>query len=445
MSENVKNVFNTSRFQRGNTADDRSEKPRIMMHLDMDAFFVNVELLNKPELHGTPIIVAHEGPRSVVCSASYEARDSGVQSGMPLARAKRLSPQATILPLRGDYGFYSRAVMRILRDESPLVEQVSVDEAFIDLTGATAIGGSPVAIAQRVRERIADELSLPCSAGISINKFLAKMASTGSKPNGLWVVPPHRVQEFLDPMPVNKLWGVGARSATLLNEYGIYTVAQLREFDAQWLCGRFGNAAGNHLYALARGIDHRPVVTERVEKSMGAEHTFAADTRCVADIERAVQGIALRLGRRLRAAGKTAGALTIKYRYEGFETHTKSIPLTEPVDSGMQIYRIACAALRAMGLLIKSRDGQKEQASRALRLIGVRAERLQQCASGVQQTLFTLDPQEGDGAEKADWGRVERALDGIHTRFSAEAVRPASLMGYTAGRTHMHRVQHRQG
>jgi len=209
MSENVKNIFNTSRFRRGNTADDRSEKPRIMMHLDMDAFFVNVELLNKPELHGTPIIVAHEGPRSVVCSASYEARDSGVQSGMPLARAKRLSPQATILPLRGDYGFYSRAVMRILRDESPLVEQVSVDEAFIDLTGATAIGGSPVAIAQRVRERIADELSLPCSAGISINKFLAKMASTGSKPNGLWVVPPHRVQEFLDPMPVNKLWGVG--------------------------------------------------------------------------------------------------------------------------------------------------------------------------------------------------------------------------------------------
>ena len=208
---------------------------RVIMHLDMDAFFVNVELLENPALRGEPIIVAPLGPRSVVCSASYEARAHGVRSGMPLSRARNLSPNATVLPLRGDYRHYSRAVMAILNDLSPYVEQVSVDEAFVDLTGAYLHGQDPVALAQRARDRIAQELSLPSSAGVAPNKLLAKMASTGSKPNGLWVIPPERVQEFLDPRKVSDLWGVGAKSTEQLSRYGIHTIAQMRSMSLDWL------------------------------------------------------------------------------------------------------------------------------------------------------------------------------------------------------------------
>lgn len=245
---------------------------RVIMHLDMDAFFVNVELLENPALRGEPIIVAPLGPRSVVCSASYEARAHGVRSGMPLSRARNLSPNATVLPLRGDYRHYSRAVMAILNDLSPYVEQVSVDEAFVDLTGAYLHGQDPVALAQRARDRIAQELSLPSSAGVAPNKLLAKMASTGSKPNGLWVIPPERVQEFLDPRKVSDLWGVGAKSTGQLSRYGIHTIAQMRSMSLDWLKERFGTAQGEHLWAMARGIDERPVITEREEKSMGGEH-----------------------------------------------------------------------------------------------------------------------------------------------------------------------------
>lgn len=202
------------------------DNARVIMHLDMDAFFVNVELLENPSLRGKPIIVAPTGPRSVVCSASYEARAHGVHSGMPLSCALSEVPHATVLPLRADYRYYSRAVMGILRDLSPLVEQVSVDEAFVDLTGAYRHGQDPVQLAQRARERIAGELSLPSSAGVAPNKLLAKMASTGSKPNGLWVVPPGRVQEFLDPRPVSALWGVGSKSTKLLAGYGIQKIGR---------------------------------------------------------------------------------------------------------------------------------------------------------------------------------------------------------------------------
>ena len=234
---------------------------RVIMHLDMDAFFVNVELLENPALRGEPIIVAALGPRSVVCSASYEARAHGVRSGMPLSRARNLSPNATVLPLRGDYRHYSRAVMAILNDLSPYVEQVSVDEAFVDLTGAYLHGQDPVALAQRARDRIAQELSLPSSAGVAPNKLLAKMASTGSKPNGLWIIPPERVQEFLDPRKVSDLWGVGAKSTEQLSRYGIHTIAQMRSMSLDWLKERFGAAQGEHLWAMARGIDERPVLT----------------------------------------------------------------------------------------------------------------------------------------------------------------------------------------
>lgn len=439
---------------------------RVIMHLDMDAFFVNVELLENPALRGTPIIVAPLGPRSVVCSASYEARAHGVRSGMPLSRARNLSPNATVLPLRGDYRHYSRAVMAILHDLSPYVEQVSVDEAFVDLTGAYLHGQDPVALAQRARDRIAQELSLPSSAGVAPNKLLAKMASTGSKPNGLWVIPPERVQEFLDPRKVSDLWGVGAKSTEQLSRYGIHTIAQMRSMSLDWLKERFGAAQGEHLWAMARGIDERPVITEREEKSMGGEHTFETDTTDVQEVSAAIRELSLKLGKRLRSAGKLAGGLSLKIRYSTFETHTRAIPLNVPVDSGIQIASLALEALRADEILV----GQ--EAPHALRLIGVRAEKLARAEDGVQQTLFdsiesgaksrsaqTASSQNasaqrgGGGADNSPqngtrsgagahsgsgarlvksgrWSEVEHVMDAIHRKYSQESLKPAS--GVTA-------------
>lgn len=446
---------------------------RVIMHLDMDAFFVNVELLENPALRGEPIIVAPLGPRSVVCSASYEARAHGVRSGMPLSRARNLSPNATVLPLRGDYRHYSRAVMAILNDLSPYVEQVSVDEAFVDLTGAYLHGQDPVALAQRARDRIAQELSLPSSAGVAPNKLLAKMASTGSKPNGLWVIPPERVQEFLDPRKVSDLWGVGAKSTEQLSRYGIHTIAQMRSMSLDWLKERFGTAQGEHLWAMARGIDERPVITEREEKSMGGEHTFETDTTDAREVSAAIRELSLKLGKRLRTAGKLAGGLSLKIRYSTFETHTRAIALNVPVDSGMQIASLALEALRADGILV----GQ--DAPRALRLIGVRAEKLARAEDGVQQTLFdsiesgassrsaqtssaqtssvqTVSAQtvsvqrdggggagtssgngtrSGSGARPGSgarlvksgrWSEVEHVMDAIHRKYSQESLKPAS-------------------
>ena len=453
---------------------------RVIMHLDMDAFFVNVELLENPALRGEPIIVAPLGPRSVVCSASYEARAHGVRSGMPLSRARNLSPNATVLPLRGDYRHYSRAVMAILNDLSPYVEQVSVDEAFVDLTGAYLHGQDPVALAQCARDRIAQELSLPSSAGVAPNKLLAKMASTGSKPNGLWVIPPERVQEFLDPRKVSDLWGVGAKSTEQLSRYGIHTIAQMRSMSLDWLKERFGTAQGEHLWAMARGIDERPVITEREEKSMGGEHTFETDTTDAREVSAAIRELSLKLGKRLRTAGKLAGGLSLKIRYSTFETHTRAIALNVPVDSGMQIASLALEALRADGILV----GQ--DAPRALRLIGVRAEKLARAEDGVQQTLFdsiesgansrstqtssakitsaqtasaqtvsaqtvsaqTVSAQRGGGGgagnmgsgarsgsgarlvKSGRWSEVEHVMDAIHRKYSQESLKPAS--GVTA-------------
>ena len=471
----------SSGAKKGGARNSGARNGRVIMHLDMDAFFVNVELLENPALRGEPIIVAPLGPRSVVCSASYEARAHGVRSGMPLSRAQNLSPNATVLPLRGDYRHYSRAVMAILNDLSPYVEQVSVDEAFVDLTGAYLHGQDPVALAQRARDRIAQELSLPSSAGVASNKLLAKMASTGSKPNGLWVIPPERVQEFLDPRKVSDLWGVGAKSTEQLSRYGIHTIAQMRSMSLDWLKEHFGTAQGEYLWAMARGIDERPVITEREEKSMGGEHTFETDTTDAREVSAAIRELSLKLGKRLRTAGKLAGGLSLKVRYSTFETHTRAIALNVPVDSGMQIASLALEALRADGILV----GQ--DAPCALRLIGVRAEKLARAEDGVQQTLFdsiesgassrsaqtssakvasaqtvsaqtvsaqTVSAQRGGGGgagnmgsgarlvKSGRWSEVEHVMDAIHRKYSQESLKPAS--GVTAPEKNIEEKSHNE-
>ncbi|MDO4820484.1 MAG: DNA polymerase IV [Rothia sp. (in: high G+C Gram-positive bacteria)] len=414
------------------TWSGRTDAPaRIIMHLDMDAFFVNVELLAQPHLRGRPLIVARNSPRSVVLSASYEARRYGVRSAMPLARARQLCPAALLLEPSAHYRSYSAQVMTILGAITDRLEQVSVDEAFLDLTGAVRAQGSPVDIAQQARDRIKTELGLPSSVGISSSKFVAKMASAGSKPNGLWVVPPHRVQEFLDPLPVGKLWGVGVKSTAFLDGLGIHTVAQLREYDLTWLQGRCGQAAGLHLYELARGIDRREVTPERIEKSIGAEHTFTTDQTDAEAIAVELYTLCLTVARRLRAAGRQTRSLSLKIRYSDFETLTRSCPLPLATVSGRVMFDTVLAHLKQLEVL--QADGSSP---RPLRLLGVRAEKLEGREAGVQMHLFT--PASPAGADVAaplthdalaqEWEDAENTMDTINARFGAKGLLPASLL-----------------
>lgn len=414
---------------RGHTQPLPTRRVPIIMHLDMDAFFVNVELLTRPELRGKKIIVARDSPRSVVLSASYEARRYGVGSAMPLARARQLCPDATIVEPSASYRDYSQRVMDILREVTDRVEQVSVDEAFVDLTGAVRTQGNPVDIAQGIRTRIAQELNLPCSVGISSTKFIAKMASTGGKPNGLWIVPPHRVQEFLNPMPVGKLWGIGAKSAASLEALGIHTVAQLTEYELPWLQAKFGRSAGAHLYSMARGIDPRPVVTERTEKSIGAEHTFTTDVTTAADISGALYQLCLKTARRLRATDRQTRTLSLKIRYSDFETLTRSCPLPAPTRSGKEMFDAALARLTRLGLI--TTDGT---VPRPIRLLGVRAEKLEGTDSGVQLALLETSLQEADPEKSEHWNTAEKTMDRIHDKYGSRGLLPARLLGASPGK-----------
>src|SRR5437763_9960433 len=249
-----------------------------MLHVDMDAFFASVEVRRRPELRGRPVIVGGTGPRGVVSSASYEARRYGVRSAMPAARARRLCPPAVFLPPDFTaYGQASRAVMEIFRDVTPLVEPLSLDEAFLDVAGAVRLLGRPTAIAALIRRRIVEEQGLTCSVGVAPTKFVAKLASTRAKPDGLVVVPAARVLHYLHPLPVGAVWGVGERTAETLHRLGLATVRDLAEAPLAMLRSAVGEAAAVHLHELAQGRDPRPVVAEQVEKSIGAEITFDVD------------------------------------------------------------------------------------------------------------------------------------------------------------------------
>lgn len=399
-------------------------KHRVIMHLDMDAFFVSVELLQHPDLRGRQIIVARESERSVVLSASYEARALGVRSAMPLVQAKRKAPHALVIEPSQPYAEYSKQVMAMLHELTDRVEQVSVDEAFVDLTSTIKRLGSPVDVAQAVRARIQQELNLPSSAGIASNKFIAKMASSGSKPNGLWVIPPHRIQEFLDPMPVGKLWGIGPKTTSTIESLGIHTVAQLREYNLPFLRQRFGQSLGTHLYNICRGIDDREVVTSRVEKSIGAEHTFLHDTYSAQELKREIFKLSLGVARRLRASGKYAQSMSLKIRFDDFETITRSCILKTPTDSGQQLNK---AVLRRLGELGIVPDGEAPL-PRAIRLMGVRAENLKDRASGIQESLFAEDLTP-DSAESANnWFLAETMMDEIQTKFGSTGLLPANLL-----------------
>ena len=381
-----------------------------ILHVDMDAFYASVELRDRPELAGRPAIVGGAGGRSVVLSATYPARAFGVHSAMPMARAMRLCPHAVVIPPRHNlYGVVSREVMAIFRTITPQVEPLSLDEAFLDISGALRrLALSPAGIGELIRAQVA-ELGITCSVGVATSKFIAKLASRSCKPDGLLVVPADGVLDFLHPLPVAALWGVGKQTGEVLARLGLRTVADIAQTPIGALERELGQAAAAHLSALAAGRDERRVVPGTQEKSIGAEETFASDVCDPEVIKRELLRLSGRTARGLRAAGCSARTVVVKLRLASFKTITRSRTLPDPTDVAQEIYATACE-LYAAALDDRAR----------LRLVGVRATGLIPASAAVQQLAF--------GDRPVSWREAERAVDRIAGRFGTDTVRPAILV-----------------
>ncbi len=381
-----------------------------ILHVDMDAFYASVEVRDQPELAGKPVIVGAVGGRGVVLSATYEARAFGVRSAIPVSQARRLCPQAIFVPPRhGVYGAASKEIMRIFREVTPEVEPLSLDEAFLDVGGAIRRLGPPARIAAMIRATVSGQQGLTCSVGVATTKFVAKLASTLSKPDGLHVVPADHVLEFLHPLPVSALWGVGAQTGQALARLGLRTVGDIAHTPVDTLQRDLGAAVGAHLFALAWGRDERPVVA-RPDKSIGAEETFPVDVDDPEVIKRELLRLSGRTARGLRAGGSVAKTVVIKLRLANFKTITRSRTLPEPTDVARKIYDTACLLYDASGLDARAR----------LRLVGVRATGLIPAEAAATQLAF--------GEQAAPWRDAERAVDRIAGRFGPDTVRPAALV-----------------
>ncbi|MGO3152171.1 MAG: DNA polymerase IV [Galactobacter sp.] len=382
-------------------------RSRIVAHVDMDAFFVSVECLDNPDLVGQPVLIGTDAQRSVVLSASYDLRTLGVHSAQPVVQAKRLAPHAVIVaPHHGRYSELSRAVMAILRDFSPLMEQVSVDEAYLDLSGTMRTWGTPERAAEAIRARIRSELGLPASVGLAPTKFLAKMASGRAKPDGVFSVPPAYVHSFLRDLPVSQLFGVGRATAETLRLAGYSTAGDLADADQAEVARSLG-AGIARLVPLARGEDPREVVVEREEKSLGAEHTFATDVTDRAALDRTVLWLSHRVATRARAAERAGTVVALKLRWTDFTTLSRQTHLVRATDSAAEIAEAAGRLVSAVASPLPP-----------VRLVGVRLEGLAPLGSGRQLSLLGEDDQRRD---------AEETMDRINSRF-AGALAPASLL-----------------
>ena len=315
---------------------------RWILHVDMDAFYAAVEVLDNPSLKGKPVIVGGLGPRGVVATASYEARRYGVHSAMPMTKARKLCPHGVFLPPRFKrYAEVAEVIRGILHEYTPLVEPISLDEAFLDLTGTERLHGPPERVAREIHRRIPRETGLSCSVGLGPNKLVAKIASDRAKPGGLLLVHPEEVQDFLDPLPVEALWGIGPKSAARLAQHGIRTVRDLRHVDLSLLCSWFGPRTGEHLWRVARGVDDSPVVPSRQSKSLSQERTFPRDLFAPEEIRAEIRDLSLRVAERLRSHGLLAQEVRIKVRWADFSTHTRQLRLPEPTDHALLITEAA--------------------------------------------------------------------------------------------------------
>ena len=379
-----------------------------ILHVDLDAFFASVELLDRPDLVDKPVVVAVRSMRSVVTAANYPARKFGVRSAIPLSQAMRLCPHAIVLePHREKYTEYSRRVMSIFDDVTPLVERLGIDEAFLDVAGARSLLGTPAEIGALIRRRVREETRLTCSVGAASVKFVAKMASGRAKPDGLLVVPADGTLAFLHPLPVSALWGVGPSTEEALAKRGLRTIGDLAQAPLSSLQRAVGTAAGEKLLALANGRDPRAVTPLPDEKSVGHEVAFEVDITDAELLRRELLRQADAVAVRLRRGGWVGRTVVLKLRYSDFTTITRSRTIAEPTDLGRRIYEEVRSVYESLG------------AHEKVRLIGVRMEQLSRAD----------DQRAGLWDEDQDWRETEKVVDGVAERFGRAALKPASLLG----------------
>jgi len=385
-----------------------------ILHVDMDAFYASVMVRERPELRDRAVIVGG-GHRGVVLSANYAARVHGVGSAMPVMRARRLCPQAVVVaPDFTLFATVSAGVMETFRTITATVEAMSLDEAFLDVSGARRRLGGPATIAARLREQIAVEQQITCSVGVAATTHLAKLASRLAKPDGLLVVPRHRATAFLHPLDVSELWGVGEVTAAGLHRLGLRTVGDLAHTPLALLRRALGQATADHLHDLAWGGGRTVVVSRRSpdepDRSMGTDETFARDTDNPEVIRRELLRLSAKLAARLRRAGVVGRTVTVRVRFSDFTTITRSRTLRDPTDMAVEIYATATELFAGLGL----------QRAR-LRLVGVRVEGLRPVEDSYRQLEL--------GARRHGWSDAERAVDRAATRFGSHAVVPAALVG----------------
>jgi DNA polymerase-4 len=385
-----------------------------ILHVDMDAFYASVAVRDRPELHSVPVVVGG-GSRGVVLSANYLARTYGVRSAMPMTRARRLCPNAVVVsPSFEIFELVSRSVMENFRQVTPLVEVLSLDEAFLDVSGSMRRLGSPYSMAERLRAKIYDEQGVTCSVGMAATVAVAKLASRRAKPDGILVVPPSAVTTFLHPLDVGELWGVGEKTAELLQRLGLRTVGDVAHTPLGTLQRAVGAGMARQLHQLAWGEDRRVVTARRghdePDKSMGADETFGRDTDDRSVLMREILRLSAKVAARMRTAGVAGRTVTLKVRFADFTTITRSKTRSEATDVTQEVYRTATDLFTGLGL----------QRAR-IRLVGVRVEGL--VPRGTVQRQLVL------GERERGWSEADVAVDRAARRFGVAAVRPATLLG----------------
>jgi DNA polymerase-4 len=382
-----------------------------ILHADLDSFFASVEQRDDASLRGRPVIVGG----GVVLAASYEAKAFGIRTAMGLRQAQRLCPRAIVVPPRGSaYSDASKAVFEVFANTTPLVESLSIDEAFLDVGGLRRISGTPTEIAHALRREVADEVGLPISVGVARTKFLAKVASAVSKPDGLLVVPPDEERAFLHPLPVERLWGVGRKTAAKLHSRGITTVGEVANLQERVLTSLLGQASGRHLHALAHNRDPRPVQVGRRRHSIGSQHALGRGPKSAARIDQVLVGLVDRVTHRMRAAGRVGRTVTVRLRFDDFTRATRSHTLTHATAHTGAILTATRALMAAATPLIESRG---------VTLIGVSVGNVTD--DDAVQLALPFD--------RVSNGTLDSALDHVSDRFGSAAVTRAVLLGQDRG------------
>jgi DNA polymerase-4 len=390
---------------------DKQKPPKHIIHLDLDAFYPSVEVLDNPELKGKPVIVGGSKERGVVSSASYEARKFGVHSAQPMATAMKLCPNGIVLPGRmARYQAVSKQVFEIFYLFTPLVEPLSIDEAFLDVTASTRLLGSPIEIAEKIKQMVVVKTGLTISAGVAPSKFVAKVASDMEKPDGLTVVPADKVREFLDPLPIKKMWGVGKVTQKALSRLNIHTFKDLRQVPVGGLEKKFGKH-GNHMRQLSMGIDDRDVITSHDVKSICHEDTYSKDILDLQPAKRELLSLANRVARRMRRKGLEGKTITLKVKYHDFVQITRSVTRHKYTNDSTDIYANICS------LLEKTAVGKKP-----VRLLGISLSNLVDIGSGRQLSLFSHN----GSTEKRQ--ELNKTLDSICDKFGGKGIGPGSLI-----------------